>query len=344
MNSPLVKYEVVYNGKNITGDILPYLISFNYVDKTQGEADELELTLEDSEKLWQNEWFPVKGDTISAKIIDQENVLNCGVFTVDEITGDGSSEGDTFKIKGIAAGINKKVRTKKSYAHESKSLREIANTVAAKHGFTVEGVIKEVRIDRVTQYRETDLNFLKRISFEYGYTFSIRDTKLIFTNVFDLEKRNAALVIHRSEISSYSINDKTSGTFKDAKVSYHNPKQKKVVSFETKETEEAYQGAKPDTLHLKVKAENQQQAELKSRVALYRANSLQQEGTIEMPGNVLAIAGNNCEVQGIGVFSGLYFIDTSTHNVDKEGGYKTGINIKRVGLVDKSKQKNSAKK
>jgi len=102
MNVPKVLYEVVYNGKNITQDILPHVISFSYSDKSQGEADELEITLEDSEKIWQNEWYPTKGDTVSSKIIDINGTLDCGTFTVDEITGNGSIEGDTFTIKALA--------------------------------------------------------------------------------------------------------------------------------------------------------------------------------------------------------------------------------------------------
>jgi len=207
----------------------------------------------------------------------------------------------------------------------------------------VQGNIASVRIARVTQYRETDLKFLRRLSFEYGYSFSIRDSKLIFTNIFELENKNSALSIHRSELISYSITDKTSETFKGAKVSYHNPRQKKVISHEQSESVVAYQGAKVDTLELHVKAENQQQAELKGRVALYRANSLQQSGSIEMPGNTLAVAGNNCELQGIGMFSGQYYLDTSTHTVDRDGGYVTNGEVKRIGLVNKEKQKNRNK-
>ncbi len=345
MNAPKVAYEVIYNQKDITKDILGNVIRFSYTDKSQGEADEIEIVLEDAARLWQNEWYPTKGDTISARIFDANGTLNCGSFTVDEVIGEGSKDGgDMIAIKGIAAGIKKKIRTKTSYAHENKTLREIANTVAGLHGFSVEGSIKDVRIARVTQYRESDLKFLKRLSYEYGYTFSVRDNKLIFTNIFELENKSSALTLHRSELVNWSITDKTSNTYRAAKISYHNPKEKKIVSFEQQEKEEAYQGAKADTLELRIKAENEQQAELKSRVALYRANSLQQEGAIDIPGNILAIAGNNCELQGLGMFSGKYYLETSTHSVDKDGGYTTNCNVKRVGLVNKSKQKNTTKK
>lgn len=337
MFAPKTQYEIIYNGKNITGDILPSVKAFTYTDKATGEADEIEIILEDSKQLWQLDWYPNKGDIISAKIIDLGRVLNCGTFTVDEITGSGSKDsGDTFSIKGLAAGIGKKIRTKNSYAHENKSLREIVNTIATKHGLTVEGKIDNITIRRRTQYRQTDLNFLQSIGNEYGYTFSIRDKKLIFTNVFDLENKKEALTLHRKEIISYSITDKTSVMYQNARVRYHNTKQKKVVTHDVTESNEAFKGKKPDTLELHVRAENKQQAELKTKVALYKQNSMQQEGQIEMPGNIYALAGNNIELVGFGFFSGKYYLPESSHQVT-DNGYITSLNIKRIGFIEKKK-------
>ena len=333
MTVPQATYQVIYNGKNVTGDILRYVKNLVYSDKSKGEADELDIVMEDSEKIWQTAWYPVKGDTISAKIIYQGNTLDCGTFTVDEITGDGSTDGDTFTIKAIAAGINKSIRTKQSYAHENKTLREIVNTIATKNGFTVVGTINNVSIGRETQHKETDLHFLKRLAKNYGYTFSIRGTQLIFTDIFSIENKQQALTIDRSQISSYSINDKTSNTFKAAKISYHNPKQNAVINYDVNESNASYQTAKNDTLILHGRVENKQQAEIITKVALYRANSLQQSGTIEMDGNVLVLAGNNCILQGLGMFSGNYYIDSTTHSVDPDGGYSTSAEIKRVGLI-----------
>lgn len=334
---PKNRYEVVYNGKNITGDILPYVIRFTYSDRANGEADELELLLEDTDGLWQSDWYPLKGDTISAKIYDETGrALDCGTFTVDEIKGRGTkAEGETLSIKAIAAGINKKIRTKCSYAHEKKTLREIANTIASKHGLTVTGNIADIRIDRVTQYRQTDLKFLQRLAYEYGYSFSVRDKLLVFTNVFELESKTEALTIYRNECTSFEVTDKTANTYKGVKVAYHNPRQKKIISHEQSETDATHETVKADNLEVRVRAENQQQAEIKGRVALYRANSLQQEGNVEMPGNVLALAGNNCEVVDRGMFSGKYYIFSSTHSVSKDSGYTTRLEIKRIGLAQK---------
>jgi phage protein D len=339
VNVPKPTYEIVYNGKNITTDILPYVLSFSFSDKASGESDELEIVVEDSEGLWRNEWYPLKGDFITARIISIDGELQCGKFTVDEMSATGGSGGDTVTIKALAAGINKKTRTKKSSAHESKTLREIANTIAAQNGLKVSGNIANITINRATQRGQTDLHFLHRLASEYGYTFSVRDNLLVFTKISELEKKKAAFVLTDKEIISWSITDKTAHTFQAVKISYHNPKEKEVIEFEHKEDSDAFKTAKSDILVLKIHAENRQQAEIKAKAALYKVNSLQQEGSVEIPGNMLAVAGNNCELVGLGVFSGLYYINGSTHSVSKDGGYSTSLEIKRVGLLEKKKEK-----
>lgn len=336
---PRATYEVVYNGKNITDDILPFVIAFTYTDKCKGEADELELQMEDSAGLWRLDWYPVKGDTITARIFKGGQVLECGTFEVDEIEGSGSMEGDTFSIRALAAGIKKNFRTKNSFAHENKTLREIVNTVAAKHGLTIVGTIDDIRIGRKTQTHQSDLAFLQALSLEFGYTFSIRNNSLVFESIFELENRTAALTISRNEIGSYSIKDKTSNTYKSASISFHNAKEKKLITHEVAESNEAFSTAKSDTLKIQLRAENKQQAERMAKAALYRANSLQQEGSLEMEGNVFALAGNTCELVHVGMFSGKYFINQSAHSVSKDGGYTTSVDVKRVGLVQKQKQK-----
>lgn len=46
-------FELFYEKKNITRDVAPYVTSIEYTDVEHGESDELQITFEDSEKLWQ---------------------------------------------------------------------------------------------------------------------------------------------------------------------------------------------------------------------------------------------------------------------------------------------------
>lgn len=60
--------KVVYEVVDVSADIATYILSFEYTDKSSGESDEIQLTLEDREGKWLSSWFPSKGDTVTASI------------------------------------------------------------------------------------------------------------------------------------------------------------------------------------------------------------------------------------------------------------------------------------
>lgn len=336
-------FTLSYNNKNITNDIAPFVTSFTYIDKTEKEADELEIALEDSQQHWQNEWYPQKGATLTAQIIVDGLILNCGVFTLDEIGLSGTKDGgDTITLKGISTSGTTALRTKQSYRHENKTLANIAGTIAAAHGLTVVGMVPAITIGGATQNRETDLGFLERIGHDYGLLFSVKGSQLVFTNIFDLEKRAAIALFDKSDLTEYSFTDKGFLTYAQAHVSFHNPLTKSVVASTSVNNLPASSNVHADTLVIKSKAENTQQAGLKADVALYRANTLQQGGNISYPGNVLMIAGNSVTLQGVGMLSGKYHITQSSHTLNKDGGYVGNAEIKRLGLIAAEKQKETA--
>ncbi|UAY56269.1 phage late control D family protein [Arachidicoccus terrestris] len=331
-----IQYEVLYNGKNITADISPNVIYISYTDRASGEADEISISLSDAAGLWQYAWYPTKGDTITLNIIKKGQPLNCGTFTIDEVTGDFSKDnGDTITIKALAAGINKNIRTCKFTAHEKKTLKEIANTIAQSQGLTVIGNIPDIIIERKTQSLKTDLHFLQELADDYGYTFSIRNNQLIFTNIYELESRESALTIQRNEVTYVNITDKTANTYGSVNIKYHHPRKKKTIVYEQKENNPALLNTKSDILVLRKRVDNDQQAEAMAKAALYRANSFQQEGSIQMPGNIFIVAGNSIELSGFGMFSGKYYITESSHDIDKDNGYNVTATIKRVGLIER---------
>ena len=57
---------IKYNNKDISADISKYLKSISYTDNLSGEADDLQITLEDKAGLWQSTWIPEKGALLDA--------------------------------------------------------------------------------------------------------------------------------------------------------------------------------------------------------------------------------------------------------------------------------------
>lgn len=340
-------FKLLYNSRDITEDISKYLLSVTYVDKIKGESDELDISVEDVNGLWRNTWYPKKGDVLKFSIgFNDSALVDCGTFEIDEITLSGPP--DIATIKSLAAGVSKAVRTKLRKSFESQSLRQIAQYIADKHGFKLTGNIGNVNFERVTQNKETDLSFLHRIATDYGYLFSIRDKQLIFTSVFEIENGSAVTEINRTDLRSYSITDKTSETYKEANVKYHDPNSKKVnqakvTTLQNKDNVTYKQIESADSLEIRTKAESPAQAEQKATAALHYKNSLQQKGTVQLEGNPILVAGNNFTLAGLGTLSGKFNIEKSTHKIMKSGGYTLDLDIKRISPATDS-QKGGNKK
>ncbi|MBS1776036.1 MAG: hypothetical protein JSS64_07120 [Bacteroidetes bacterium] len=332
--------KVTYNGTNITHDVSKSLIAFTYTDHLD-EADTLDIQIEDSDLLWQGDWYPEKGAKITAEIgIEGEAVINCGTFEIDEIELSGAP--DTVNIRCIAAGfLSGKKRTRKSHVHEEKTLAEIVRTVASACGLTVEGKISSVRVGRMVQRKEHDLRFLRRLATEYGYTLNVRDKKAIFISTKELEERGAVKSFDKSDLLNYSIRDKSTHTYALASVKYHNPKTSELV-----EHQESEGGVKDtdDVLELKHTAETKAQAIMMTQAALNKANKLQQTGNISLPGEAVLCAGNVIELTGLGFLSGKYIIKSSAHTIGISEGWLVDAEVYKVGYVEESKKRPKKKK
>jgi len=345
MNIPAPKFTVLYNNKNITSDISKYMLSLTYNDKTEGESDEIEIRVEDVDLKWQNSWYPEKGAKLTVSI---EN-LKCGVFEIDEINLEGPP--DVVAIRGMATGIVNSLRTKKSDAHESKTLKQIAEKVASKNNLTIQGEIPEITFGRITQNKETDLAFLKRISQEYGVLFAVRENIITFTSIYDVEKRNVSFSVDKSQIKRYSLTDKADGMIKNASVKSKSAKKNEPVTanldFEKYKQEQGYSSdttVNQDSGVTHTKAENKQQAEAKAKAIMHLSAGNQMEGNIELQGTTLAIAGNNFQLTGLGKLSGKYHIKSSSHKIERSSGYTVNLEIKRLNLPVKTEQITKAKK
>jgi phage protein D len=224
--------EISIAGKNVTGDVSRYLSKITYTDKVEAESDDVSLTFEDTTAVWQSSWYPSQGDTLQVKLGAPDNLLDCGLFEIDEIELELSP--DTLSVKGIAASISKSLRTRNSKAFEKQSLRKIAQYFADKHKLKLTGdagKLQKIEIERKTQDNQTDLAFLSSLAKEYGIVFSVRGDQLVFMDESDLEKADSIMTVDRSEMSKARFRDKTSQTFGGALASKRNVKTNKVVKW-----------------------------------------------------------------------------------------------------------------
>lgn len=342
MTVPQLTYKIVYSGKDITADISRFLVELEYADRVTGESDTLDITLDDSDGLWVNDWAPAKGDTIACEIGDGLVSVSAGTFTVDEIEYSGPP--DTLVIRCIAANTSKALRSRKSKVHEKKTLAQIVNAVAAEHGYQVQGKIEDITLDARVQHRETDLAFLQRLAAEYGYVFSLRNGVITFYDVYELEGSAAAVVLQHSDLVAYRCMKKTVGTYKETKVAYRNTTSNTVVTQTFSGDAAAntdgllFSTVKSgDTQLIKTRAENDGQALRKAKAAHHSKNSNETTGSFRLGLNPLMLAGVNIEIRQLGVYSGVYQVTESRHRISRNGG-ETSVDAKKIRNIAASLQ------
>jgi phage protein D len=318
-------FSVIWQGKNVTAELASNLLTLDYTDNVADESDELVISVEDVDGNWKGDWYPEKKDKIKLEFGYPNLMVSAGTFTVDEIELSGPP--DVVRIRGLAAGVNSPIRTKVSAAHENITLRQIAETIAGKHGMKVVGEIENVRINRITQNRESDLAFLARLSAEYGYLFSVRENDLVFTSMEKLEKGDSIIEIDRTELMTWTFTDKTISTFQKTTVKHNDPFTGNTFAYTA-----AQEGtASPDTQEVRTRVENSRQAELKANAAQRAQNTQEITANFTVPGNPLLVAGNNIKITGLGKISGKFAILRSRHSITRSGGYTTTVEVKRTG-------------
>lgn len=345
-------FKIIYNKVDITAEITPYLVSVVYKDATEGKSDEIEVEVSNVSGIWLDDWYPNKGDNLSASMGFNNEQFTCGLFQVEE--PEWKLAPDVLCIKGIAADITDATRTKRSDQHENKTLRQIAEKIASRYGWTIQGNIPDTgQISRETQTLETDLGYLNSLSRKYGYLFSVRGKVMTFTSIYDIEAQPAVLSLSRKDLlPGTSFRDKSYDTYKKVHLLHYDPNTKKVIetnfSFPTVTNADGFSYNNiviNDTKEVRARVDNTNQANLKAVAALHTSNSKQQQGKLRVNGNPLILSGNNIELTECGKLSGIYHIYNSVHTISVKNGYTTESDIKRVGFVDivKTKRKVSKK-
>lgn len=329
LKAPQPVVLVTYAGINITKDISEALLSVIYTDSIEGESDTIELVLEDVQGRWQGAWYPDHGDQLNVRLgyVD-EALLGCGDFDVDEVQLSGPP--DEVHMKGLAAGVQRSLRTRQGRAYEQTTLVDVAATIARRNKLKLVGNIEAVKLDRVNQIYETDLVFLSRLAQEYGYTFSVRGNQLVFMKRAQLKAAEPVVTLRREDVSRFNFRDKILEIAPSATVVYHDARVKRLNKSTVKDVSDNKNRQGTDELKLNIRAENDQQARVKAQAALEGANDDQTGASLTVFGNVRLVAGVNITLTDFGHMNGKYTITQARHSVSRAQGYTTEIECKRV--------------
>lgn len=346
MNSlpvPEPVFVLRYNLKDITHDITAYATSITFTDKLSGESDELEVELEDSEQRWRDAWYPGMGDTLALQLGFQGKPLtDCGGFSIDEIELSGPP--DSVSIRGRSAPVTRAMRTKSNRGFENTTLAAIAGRVARKHKLKLEGQIEPLTLERITQYGESDLAFLKRLANDYGYMVKVTPQKLIFSHLGKLRDAPVIRTITPQEVSRWTLRDTLHEVYKGVKNKHQNSQTRTLVTFNAdnttttrteKKSSSSGMSTSSDIINTSDRVQNDEEARAKGKAKLDRKNEYKHAGTLSLEGDLSLRAGASVMLSGFGKSDGKWLIISARHSLARSSGLTTDIDIAR-GLKHKA--------
>ena len=340
---------IIYEGKNISKDIASYLLSFTYTDNASDKADDISFSLEDRKRLWVDDWFPTKGDKVKASIVvhewdapDKTKSLPCGTFEVDEVTVSGPP--NTVTIKGISTLVSKPMRQEKhTKAWENVKLSTIAGDMANKNGLKLFwDSKKDPLFERRDQVEMSDLEFFSGLAKDYGIAVKVTDTQLVCYNKEEYEEKNPVgeLKFGDKKLLSWSFSSKAAGTYKAARLQYHDPV-KNINIDVTEESEDETEGT-GRTLEINQKADTIDDAKKIAQERLKSVNKKEITGNLTLMGDLRFVGASNIKISGFGAFDGDYVIEKATHSVS--GSYTTKLDLSMGKESKKEVHKKKKKK
>lgn len=182
----IADFRLSVDGVDFTDRARPRLVSLSITEKRGGEADEIELVLDDSDRRLA---LPRKGALIRVQLGWRQGsdvtpgLVDKGRFTADEIGWSGPP--DQVTIRGRSADLTAGFRQRREAAHKATTLGALAAKVAAAHGLEakVAPELAGITVAVIEQHRMSDMALLRRLGREHDAVATVKDRKLILSPI-----------------------------------------------------------------------------------------------------------------------------------------------------------------
>lgn len=268
-----------------------------------------------------------KGLRVAAAILAENGVMDCGQFELDNVSAGGPPTRITLKCTALP--YDSSIRqTDKSKAWENYTLRGIAQEIAGKNGMAcVFTGGKDPFYERVEQYQQSDIAFLKKLCEDAGCSLKIYNN---IVNVIDKEWIAAqAPVFHidrnGSNYIKYSLKTGKTEKYKDCEVKWTKADGECIVG-----TAQADGGGKDgQTLRITQRVESVAEADALAAEQLLLHNKMELSASFTLMGTPALCAGIAVSISGFGDWNGKYIVRQARHSISGSG-YTTQIELRKV--------------
>lgn len=332
-------FRIEINGVDKTRDIWKHIESVEYDDAEDGESDSLSFTVANDPPFA----IPQPGAHVQFWLgWSEADMIYFGSFIVDESSIELKPAALRVSAKsadfnGHGSGSSSK-KERKDKGWDKRSLADITAMIAAEHGYKSK-VEVDVFYPHVAQTGESDLSFLRRLAYEAGAAFSIKDNAVLIYPPDRGSRKNA--VIKYKEAVSGSFTMRAREDYGEVETVWWDKGEasEKRVSSKRKSSPKWWeatggQAPQPSTTKRTIKRRFNSASEAASAAEnhMKRLERGEFTGDLTMPGNPEIVAGAEITLKGFkpeGV-NGKYMAKSVNHSVSRSG-WITRVSLESLG-------------
>jgi phage protein D len=179
-------WRVTLDGKDLTDELRPRLISLRLTEKRGDEADQLDIAIDDSDGLMA---IPRLGVILTVKLgwkagSDVETgLIDKGRFKVDAVDHGGAPDALTIRASSADFTAGLKIRREKSW-HDT-TIGAIVSDVAGRNKLKPRcaGKLSGIAVKTFAQSRESDMALLRRLGREHDAIATVKAGCLLFSPI-----------------------------------------------------------------------------------------------------------------------------------------------------------------
>lgn len=170
-------FSITLGGKSLK-ELSDRLISLSLTDNRGFEADQLTLSIDDSDGRVE---LPPRGAQIALSIGWQGEALTYkGLYTVDEISHEGPP--DVLGVTARSADFREEFNVKREVSWHDVTVERVVSAIAHRYGMKaqISDMLMNIEIDHADQTEESDMSFLTRMAEQLGAIATIKNGTLLF--------------------------------------------------------------------------------------------------------------------------------------------------------------------
>lgn len=325
----IADWRVTLDGKDLSDRLRPRLVSLSLSEKRGDEADQLDIVLSDADGMLA---IPKEGAVLKVQLGWKQGLdvtvglVDKGSFKVDDVSHSGPP--DEITIKARAADFTSKIRNRREQSWKNTTLGAVLKDVAGRNGLSlkVAPALSSIALKSISQSRESDIAFLRRLGREHDAVATIKDKHLIFAKkgagTTTSGKALPSLTIRRGDGDRHSWQRQKRDGQEGVSASWHDKKGAKRKTFTVGKEDGAKKLRKvyPDEASAKRAAIAERDrlkrapATMDVKLALGRADA--------MPEARVKVSGYKDEIDAT-----TWLISEVTHRLDKAGGFSTDVKM-----------------